>query len=201
MAKVGIFVDISNIYYCVRKEFNQKVDYLKYLKTSIGDNQLFCANAYGAQIGVEATSFLECLRTFGYEPKYKAPKEYPNPEYVPFEIFDEIATLINQQPDLFPIPRIETFSENLEVLKRMTKTKKDIRKADWDVGLAIDVVRVIGRIDKAVIGSADGDLVPLVRWAKEQGCRCTIFACNISKELKEIADEIIEIDQHVLESR
>lgn len=202
-AKMGVFVDISNIYYCVGKRFNRKVNYEKYLKTAIGSNVVFRAYAYGAQYGTEANRFLDCLRGFGYTPRYKKPKEFDNPDYkINLEIFDAAyaaLTPVEGAVQAFKAEDMKQMKDSMDAVKKVLRGKKDIRKADWDVGLAIDVVRIVDRVDQVVIGSADGDLAPLVEWVKEQGCRCIVFACNISRELRDVADEVIEIDEALLE--
>ncbi len=77
--------------------------------------------------------------------------------------------------------------------------RKVVRKADWDVGLSMDVVRMHERVDTVVICSADPDLVPMVEWVKDQGVRCVVIACGIAKELKLFADQCIEIPEDLLE--
>jgi len=158
MAKrIGVFVDISNLYYCIGKKFdNRKLDYGNYLAfiKDMGDVQH--AIAYGAQMGNEATGFIHCLRQLGFDPKYKTPKNYHN----------------------------------------KTNFK---RKADWDVGIAMDIVRMIDRLDLIILGTADGDLTPLVEWAKERGVDVIILACGISRELKDAATKYIEIPESMLE--
>lgn len=218
--RMGVFVDISNIYYCVGKRFirpgangqpvRPKVNYERYLHAALGGNQLYRAYAYGAQFGNEASRFLDCLKNFGYVPRYKKPKEFDNPDYrINLEIFDSAYELIEQQMkaalELAPPTGkefdLKQLKESMDAVKKSLRSKKDVRKADWDVGLAIDVVRIVGRVDQVVIGSADGDLAPLVEWVKEQGCRCIVFACNISRELRDVADEVIEIGDEFLENK
>lgn len=77
--------------------------------------------------------------------------------------------------------------------------RKVIRKADWDVGIAMDAVRMADKVGVIVLCSSNPDLVPLVEWIKEQGIRCIILACGISRELKEVADQFSEIDSDLLE--
>lgn len=79
--------------------------------------------------------------------------------------------------------------------------KKTYRYTSWNVGIAIDVVRVIGRVDVIILGSADAELVPLAQWVKDQGVRVVVLACGISKELKEMSDQFIEIDETFLETQ
>lgn len=43
------------------------------------------------------------------------------------------------------------------------------KKADWDVGLAIDVVQMLDTLDVVVIVSGDGDYQPLVNYAQGRG--------------------------------
>lgn len=79
--------------------------------------------------------------------------------------------------------------------------KKVIRKAEWDVGITLDVVRVLDRVDTVVIGSADLDLLDLVRYIRDKGVRCIIFACGIPAELREAADFYVEITEDLLEEK
>jgi len=43
------------------------------------------------------------------------------------------------------------------------------KKADWDVGLAVDVIRMLDMLDVVVIASGDGDFLPLVDYVKGRG--------------------------------
>jgi uncharacterized LabA/DUF88 family protein len=43
------------------------------------------------------------------------------------------------------------------------------KKADWDVGLAIDVVQMLDMLDVVIIASGDGDFIPLVEYAQGRG--------------------------------
>ena len=40
------------------------------------------------------------------------------------------------------------------------------KKADWDVGLAVDAVKMAPRLDAVVLVTGDGDFVPLVEYLK-----------------------------------
>jgi uncharacterized LabA/DUF88 family protein len=86
---------------------------------------------------------------------------------------------------------------------KMTESneKQVIRKADWDVGMTLDVARVIDRVDTVVIGSADLDLIDLVRFIRDKGVRCIVFACGIPQELRDVADFYIEITEDLLEEK
>lgn len=43
------------------------------------------------------------------------------------------------------------------------------KKADWDVGLAIDVVQMLDTLDVVVLVSGDGDFQPLVEYIQSRG--------------------------------
>ena len=77
-------------------------------------------------------------------------------------------------------------------------TKREIGKADWDVGISIDVVTLLNMIDIVIIGSSDPDLVPLVNYVRAKGVPCHIFACGIARDLKNSANSYCEIDESLL---
>src|SRR4029077_2388145 len=60
---------------------------------------------------------------------------------------------------------IETKVKDLQVFADGAK------KADWDVGLAMDAVKMAPKLDTVVIASGDGDYVPLVEYLMNQGCQ------------------------------
>jgi uncharacterized protein (TIGR00288 family) len=71
------------------------------------------------------------------------------------------------------------------------------KKADWDVGIVIDAVRMAPSVDAIVLVSGDGDFVSLVEYLKNQGKRVEViaFGKSASGHLKESADEFIDLDE------
>ncbi len=71
------------------------------------------------------------------------------------------------------------------------------KKADWDVGIVIDAIRMASSVDAIVLVSGDGDFVPLVEYLKNQGKRVEIiaFGKSTSSHLKEVADEFIDLEK------
>jgi uncharacterized LabA/DUF88 family protein len=69
------------------------------------------------------------------------------------------------------------------------------KKADWDVGLVIDAVRIASSLDSLVLVSGDGDFAPLVEYLKNQGKRVEVmaFGKSASHFLKDEADEFIDL--------
>lgn len=95
------------------------------------------------------------------------------------------------------------FFEALEKLGIEIKTKDlqifygGTKKADWDVGLAIDAIKLAHKVDSIVIASGDGDFVPLVEYIKSQGCQVEIvsFGRSSSQRLRESVDDFIDMDE------
>lgn len=97
------------------------------------------------------------------------------------------------------------FFEALEKLGIETKTKDlqvfsgGAKKADWDVGLAIDAIKASHKVDAVVIASGDGDFVPLCEYLKTSGgCQVEIisFGKSSSSKLIEFADDFIDMDDN-----
>lgn len=69
--KIGVFVDVGNIYYCVDKKFEgRKLDYRKYLEhcRELGEvHQMF---AYGNQAKDEAPGFVHFLQQIGFNTRF-----------------------------------------------------------------------------------------------------------------------------------
>ena len=71
------------------------------------------------------------------------------------------------------------------------------KKADWDVGIVIDAIRIAPVLDVLVLASGDGDFVDLVGYLKSRGKRVEIiaFGRSASSRLKEVADEFIDLEE------
>lgn len=73
------------------------------------------------------------------------------------------------------------------------------KKADWDVGLAVDTIKLAPKLDAVIIGSGDGDFVPLVQFLKENmGVQVEIiaFGKSSSGKLREIADDFLDLSEN-----
>ena len=72
-----------------------------------------------------------------------------------------------------------------------------LKKADWDVGIVIDAIRIAPSIDTLVLVSGDGDFFALVEYLKNQGKRVEViaFGKSASAKLKEGADEFIDLEE------
>lgn len=71
------------------------------------------------------------------------------------------------------------------------------KKADWDVGLAVDAIKMAPKLDTVILVTGDGDFVPLVEYLQmNEGCQVEVvsFGRSSSLKLKEAVDEFIDLD-------
>jgi uncharacterized LabA/DUF88 family protein len=73
-----------------------------------------------------------------------------------------------------------------------------LKKADWDVGITIDAVRIAPSVDTIILASGDGDFVQLVEYLKNQGKRVEVmaFGRSASSRLREITDEFVDLEEN-----
>lgn len=72
-----------------------------------------------------------------------------------------------------------------------------LKKADWDVGITVDAIRIASSLDTIIIVSGDGDFFQLIEYLKNQGKRVEViaFGRSASTKLKESADEFLDIEE------
>jgi uncharacterized protein (TIGR00288 family) len=70
------------------------------------------------------------------------------------------------------------------------------KKADWDVGMAVDAIVASEKLDTIILFTGDGDFIPLVHYLKEHGCQVEVvsFGRSASGRLKEVADHFLDLD-------
>lgn len=103
-----------------------------------------------------------------------------------------------------PTKEESPFFEALEKSGFKIKTKDlqifpgGAKKADWDVGIAMDAIKLSTRLDVVILVSGDGDYVPMVEYLQNHGLQVEIIAFgeSCSKNLKEIADDFIDLSQN-----
>jgi uncharacterized LabA/DUF88 family protein len=86
---------------------------------------------------------------------------------------------------------IETKIKDLQVFSDGAK------KADWDVGLAIDCVKMAAKLDTIIIMSGDGDFIPAIDYLRTSfGCQIEVvsFGRSSSGRLKEATDLFVDLD-------
>lgn len=95
----------------------------------------------------------------------------------------------------------KNFFEALSKLGIETKTKDlqifagGAKKADWDVGLAVDAIKMSPRLDSVVIISGDGDFIPLVEYLQTIGVQVEVasFGKSTSGKLREAVDDFVDL--------
>ena len=135
-------------------------------------------NLYHARVNFReilklAVSQRRLVRAFGYVIRTKSGEEKP---------FFEALTKLG----------IETRIKDLQ------EFYGGLKKADWDVGMVIDAIRIAPSVDVVVLLSGDGDFIPLVEYLKNQGKRVEViaFGRSASAKLKEVADEFLDLAEN-----
>ncbi len=133
-------------------------------------------NIYGARVNFgailkSAVSDRNLIRAFGYVVKTKTGEEKA--------FFEALSKL-----------GIETRVRELQ------EFFGGVKKADWDVGITVDAIRISPSVDTIVLTSGDGDFIQLVEYLKNQGKRVEViaFGRSSSARLKEVVDEFIDLD-------
>lgn len=97
----------------------------------------------------------------------------------------------------------QTFFTALEGMGIEVKTK-DLqvfygghKKADWDVGIAIDAIKQAPKLDTVILCSGDGDFSDLVQYLMFLGCRVEVaaFGKSTSGKLKELVHQFWDLDK------
>ncbi len=96
----------------------------------------------------------------------------------------------------------KSFFEALTKMGIETKTKDlqvfagGAKKGDWDVGLAVDAIKMAPRLDAVVIVSGDGDFVPLVEYLQTMTqVEVISFGKSTSSKLRETCDDFIDLGE------
>lgn len=72
-----------------------------------------------------------------------------------------------------------------------------LKKADWDVGIAVDAIKTSDAVDVVVLVSGDGDYVPLVEYLQNHGKRveAMAFGKSTSSKLREAVEEFTDLGE------
>ncbi len=72
------------------------------------------------------------------------------------------------------------------------------KKADWDVGIAMDAIKLADRLDSVILVSGDGDYLPLLEYLQvNKGCMTEVmaFGKTTSTRLIEGADDFTDLGE------
>lgn len=73
-----------------------------------------------------------------------------------------------------------------------------MKKADWDIGMAVDAIKLSNLCDAIVLVTGDGDFVPLAEYLKGAwGGQVEViaFSKSASAKLREIADDFVDLSK------
>ncbi|MDP3956045.1 MAG: NYN domain-containing protein [bacterium] len=88
---------------------------------------------------------------------------------------------------------IEIKSKDLQIFSGGAK------KADWDVGMAVDIIKMAPKLDVVIIVCGDGDFIPLVEYLHHtflMRVEVVAFGKSTSGKLKDIADKFIDLSEN-----
>lgn len=88
---------------------------------------------------------------------------------------------------------IETKTKDLQIFAGGSK------KADWDVGIAVDAISMAPKLDVVVLASGDGDFIPLVDYLRmHSGIQVEVvsFGQSTSGKLREACDDFIDLSEN-----
>ena len=152
--RVGVLVDIQNLYYSARVLYKKKVNFGQLLKIGVGERKLIRAIAYGIKtMEGQEEKFFEALGKQGFEVKTKDLQIFPG----------------------------------------------GAKKGDWDVGIAVDAIKMSKSLDAIILVSGDGDYIPVVEYIQNTtGCRVEVMAFHesASGKLLEKVDGFIDISEN-----
>lgn len=99
----------------------------------------------------------------------------------------------------------KSFFEALSKVGIETRTKPlqvfigGAKKANWDIDLAMDAVKMAGHLDTVIIASGDGDFVSLIEYLQNtHGTQVEVvaFGKSSSAKLIEVADDFFDLDSN-----
>jgi len=151
--RVGIFLDIQNIYHSAKNLHRSRVNFQELVRTLVRDRTLVRAIAYvvKSETALGEESFFDALRKTGFELRSKDIQIYPDGS----------------------------------------------KKADWDIGMAVDSIRMASSLDTIVLVTGDGDFVPLVEYLRiglGKHVEVAGFGRTSSGRLKESTDHFIDLE-------
>lgn len=87
------------------------------------------------------------------------------------------------------------------IYKLTKEVERGKYKANWDVGITVDIIRNEQNFDTLILGTSDSDYAPLIRYIKDAGKRVYIIGIDISGSLKMEADDYLNIPSNVIKDK
>jgi len=190
--RVGIFVDVSNLYHSAKNLYQARVNYAELIKHLVGGRQLIRAMAY-------------VVRSEGVEPQQPRGHVRMAEKDQAAAVSLAPASAMSGSPDdaSGSASSESSFFEALEKaglelrMKDLQIYAGGMKKGDWDVGLTVDVIRMMPFLDVIILVTGDGDFIPLINYVKWGGGRVVevaAFRRSASSKIVEAADEFVNIE-------
>jgi uncharacterized LabA/DUF88 family protein len=185
--RVGIFVDVQNLYHSAKNLYHGRVNYAELMKHLVGDRQLIRAMAY-----VVKSEGVEPQRPGGARGRAQAAAAAaaaataPAPEKENGDLSSEAAFF-----EALEKAGLELRMKDLQIYAG------GMKKADWDVGMAVDAIRMSEFLDVIILVTGDGDFLPLVdylKWGNGRLVEVAAFRRSASSKIQEAADRFINIE-------
>lgn len=150
---------------------------------------------------VDTKNMIYCMsKTFGRE---KAKLNYP--EYINVSVGDDtlfrgIAYGVYNGDETYKfISFLKKCGFNTQFINAVESGGK-YRYIGCQVQLTIDVINMVntGKIDRVILGVTGLEYGDLIRWVRDKGVRCEIYACSIPNYLRNIADKYTEITDNLI---
>lgn len=133
---------------------------------------LFSSNVNFAQVLQDAVGNRQLIRAIAYVVRAEGPKEQG--------FFDALEKAGYE----LKVKDIQTFSSGA-------------KKADWDVGMAIDALTIGKHVDVVILATGDGDFTPLVSYLQNSEgniVEVVAFGRSCSSRLVEWADKFMDLE-------
>jgi uncharacterized LabA/DUF88 family protein len=175
--RVGIFVDVQNLYHSAKNLYHGRVNYGELIKYLVGNRQLIRSLAY-----VVKSEGIEPQHADGARPfrsRISGGQTAPMSSEAAF--FEALAKA-----------GLELRVKDLQIYAG------GMKKADWDVGMAVDAIRMSSFLDVVILVTGDGDFLPLVdflKWGVGRLVEVAAFRRSASAKLQEAADKFINIEE------
>lgn len=183
--RVGIFIDVQNLYHSAKHlhRGRGRVNYRELIAFLAGERQLVRAIAYA----VESEAVLAAQAETEGKPEAAAKKAPAKP--APEKTDEEKSSEKNFFAALADAG-IELRLKDLQIFADGSK------KADWDVGMAVDAIRTAPGLDVIILVTGDGDFIPLVdylRWGLGKYVEVAAFRPSTSSKMQAIADKFLDL--------
>ena len=101
------------------------------------------------------------------------------------------------------MPEEQTFFDALrkagfEVkLKDLQSFYGGAKKGDWDVGIVMDIIKQMPKLDVVVLASGDGDYIPLLEYLQILGVKTELvsFGKSTSSKMRDLVDHHLDLDR------